>query len=362
MLKKFAILLPLGILMAAAVWGFAAGSGEDPLVSLSYLTGAFTKTVEEEVEELLDASDAALLESAEKGESITTVATSWAETRLKYGDALVGSTGTNVLILAGGGQVTYSSGAVVDVTTGETVASGASLAVNHRYMVAEDTTATFTVTSKTAVMDYQGEYAFSYSRAADYNAMAAALKTLHLFKGSFTGFGEGYDLEVAPTRLQALIMFIRVLGEEEEALAWTGTQPFKDIHEGTQAFQYVGYAYEKGYTNGYTATEFRPAGAVNAYQYTEFVLRAMGYSSAANTNLADTLLRAWEAGVLTEGEVAYLQAETFLRSELVYISYYALGSKLPESSQTLSDLLQDKGVFTAKEWKATQKLVTSSRV
>ena len=362
MLKKIAMLLPLGILMAAVVWVLAAGSGEDPLVSLSYLAGAFTETVDKQVEERMDASDAALLESAENGESITTFASSWAETRLKYGDALLGATGTNVLILAGSGQVTYSSGAVVDVTTGEAVASGAALAVNHRYMVAEDTTAAFIVTSKTAVVDYQGEYAFSYSNATDYNAMAAALKTLHLFKGSFTGYGEGYDLEMAPTRLQALIMFIRVLGEEEEALAWTGTQPFKDIHEGTQAFQYVGYAYEKGYTNGYTTTEFRPAGAVNAYQYTEFVLRAMGYSSAANTNLADTLTRAWEAGVLTEGEVAYLQTEAFLRAELVYISYYALGSKLPESSQTLSGLLQDKGVFTAKEWRSAQKLVTSSRV
>lgn len=38
--------------------------------------------------------------------------------------------------------------------------------------------------------------------------------------GRLTGYGQGYDLEAAPTRLQALIMFIRVLGEEEQALAW----------------------------------------------------------------------------------------------------------------------------------------------
>ncbi|WP_300807933.1 helix-turn-helix domain-containing protein [uncultured Desulfovibrio sp.] len=36
--------------------------------------------------------------------------------------------------------------------------------------------------------------------------MAAALKQLNLFRGTFTGYGEGYDLELAPTRLQALIM------------------------------------------------------------------------------------------------------------------------------------------------------------
>jgi hypothetical protein len=275
---------------------------------------------------------------------------------------LVGTTGTNVLLLAGGGQVTYSAGAVVDVTTGKTVSSGTALSVDHRYIVAEDTEAAFTVTTKTAVVDYQGSYAFRESDATDYNAMASALKTLHLLKGSFTGYGEGFDLEVAPTRLQALIMFIRVLGEEEQALAWTGSTPFTDIAKGSDAEKYVGYAYSKGYTNGYTAKLFKPAGAVNAYQYTEFMLRALGYSSAANTDLSDTLTRAQSAGVLTAGETAMLRQDKFLRAELVYISYYALDAVLPNSQQTLGDLLLQKGVFAEWEREDAAELVDSARL
>jgi len=310
----------------------------------------------------LDASDAELTEALENGEDLSGTVFQWTETRLKQRDTLAGQTGTMVLPLAGGMKVSYPSGAVVDVTTGQVLPSESALAANHRYLVAEDTEANFVVTGKTAVLDYQGSAFFVKSDAVDYNAMAAALKTLHLFKGSFTGYGEGFDLEVAPTRLQALIMFIRVLGEEDEALAWTGTTPFTDIAKGSQAEQYVGYAYSKGYTNGYTKTTFKPAGAVNAYQYTEFVLRAMGYSSAENTNLADTLTRAQAVGVLTEGEAAALQTTTFLRADLVYISYYALHSALPDGVMTLSDLLQDKGVFTRKEWTAAQKLVTGRRM
>lgn len=266
------------------------------------------------------------------------------------------------MLLAGSGKVVYDVGTVVDVTTGSTVNSGDALVANHRYMVAEDTSAAFSVTSKTAVIDYLGEYAFVYSDAVDYNAMASALKMLHLFKGSFTGFGEGFDLELAPTRLQALIMFIRVLGEEEAALSWSGTQPFKDIHAGTQAFQYVGYAYEKGYTNGYNATQFKPGNPVNANQYTEFVLRAMGYSSAENTNLEDTMARAEAAGVLTSGETALLRAEKFLRADLVYISYYALEAELPDSRDTLADLLMDKGVFERRDWRNAENMVPSGRL
>ena len=363
MMKKIAILLPVCALLAAAVWGFAAGDAGDPLASLSYLNGTFTEAVEKQVEKRLDASDAALLESGGgSGEGSSVSAATWMEKRMKQEDSLTGYTGTSVMLLAGGVQVTYSGSAVVDVTTGTVVPSGAALTAKHRYMVAEDTSAAFTVTTKTAVVDYQGDHAFSASNTTDYNAMAAALKTLHLFKGSFTGYGEGFDLEAAPTRLQALIMFIRVLGEEEQALAWTGTIPFTDIAMGSDAEKYVGYAYSMGYTNGYSATQFKPAGAANAYQYTEFVLRAMGYSSAANTNLGDTLFRAEEAGVLTAGEAAMLQQDKFLRAELVYISYYALEAELPDGSQTLGDLLCDKGVFTKREYRDAENMVTSWRL
>lgn len=360
-MKKLVLFLSVCALLASAVWVGAAGDAGDPLASLSYLNGEFSQRAEKKIDQALEQSGKELAERLKNGEVGEATAT-WQETRLKEGDTLHGVTGTGVLLLAGRGRVTYKSGAVVDVTTGAVVPSGTNLTANHRYLTAEDTTAAYTVTSETAVVDYQGQYAFSYSDRPDYNAMAAALKSLHLFKGTFTGYGEGFDLEAAPTRLQALIMFIRVLGEEEQALTWSGTTPFKDIEKGSQAEHYVGYAYEKGYTNGYTATSFKPAGAVNAYQYTEFVLRAMGYSSAANKDLSDTLLRAVNAGVLTDGDAAMLQSAAFLRAQLVYISYYALEADLPDGSQSLADRLMDLGVFTRDEWLGSWKLVKSDRL
>ena len=360
-ITKTALITVCLLLTASVVSAFAAAGGtSDPLASLSYLTGTFTDAVDRQVEEKLDASDQAIRTgtSGTAGGAVST----WTETRLKEGDVLTGSTGTGVLVLAGSGRVTFTGGAVVDVTTGTTVSSGASLSVNHRYLVAEDTTAAFTVTSKTAVVDYQGPYGFRYSGTTDYNAMAAALKTMHLFQGSFTGYGQGYDLEVAPTRMQALIMFIRVLGEEDAALAWSGNTPFTDIAAGTQAAHYVGYAYEKGYTNGFTATTFRPSQTITAQQYVEFMLRALGYSSNANTDLTSTFDNAVLYGVLTAGERSQLTGSTFLRADLVYVSYYALDVVEASSGQLLSQVLQEKGVFTSAELSAAQAMVTSSRI
>ena len=360
-MKKRFLPLCLGAGLAAIVWAAAAGGGvDDPLASLSYLNGTFTVAVDKRVDAALDASDALLRERAENGETAGSAAL-WQEVRLKEGDALQGVTGTGALLLAGSAQVIYASGAVVDVTTGTIVTSGSALTASHRYLVAEETTAVFTVTSKTAVVDYQGPYAFSYSTNTDYNAIAVALKTMHLFQGSFTGYGDGYDLEVAPTRLQALIMFIRVLGEENDALAYTGSTPFTDITSGTQSEKYVGYAYSKGYTNGYSATTFRPSQTVTASQYMEFILRALGYSSADNKDLSGTLTNALTNGVITEGELAALQGGTFLRADLAYVSYYALDAAVSGSRQTLGDTLMDKGVFTVREKQAADALVTSGR-
>lgn len=356
LLPVLCLLIPLALMVSALA---AGGDLSDPLASLSYLTGIFTDTVDKRVDEKLNASDQALLSGNLEAVSGSSTAT-WTETRLKEGDVLTGSTGTSVLVLAGGARVTFS-GAVVDVTTGTAVTSGSALAVNHRYLVAENTTADFTVTSKTAVVDYQGPYAFRYSNATDYNAIAAALKTLNLFKGSFTGYGEGYDLEVAPTRLQALIMFIRVLGEEDAALAYTGPMPFTDVAAGSQSEKYVGYAYSKGYTNGYSATTFRPSQTVTAGQYMEFMLRALGYSSAANTDLSGTLDNAYANGVVTSGELTALQSGTFLRADLVYVSYYALDATMAGTGITLRDTLMNKGTFTSAQVSAAAALVPGGR-
>lgn len=351
----------VGALVCSMVWAMAAADKSDPLASLSYLTGDFWEDVTEALEDRLDDSDKALRKELEAsgGAIEVSTASSWVETRLKEEDILQGTTGTGAMLLSGAMEVRYDSGAVVDATTGTVLPSGSALAAQHRYLVAEDTQAVFQVTSPTAVMTYQGPYDFDLSDTPDYNAMARAIRDLHLFRGTEVATGEGFELENPATRIQALIMFIRVLGEEEEALAWQGEIPFKDVLD--WAKPYVGYAYEKGYTNGISPTAFAPDMAATAQQYTEFVLRAMGYSSTDNIDLSDTLLRAWKAGVLTEGEMEHLGSlSAFTRAEMVYISYYALFAELPDGD-TLAESLQDKDVFTAKEWKSAKAAVETGR-
>ena len=91
---------------------------------------------------------------------------------------------------------------------------------------------------------------------------AEALKAMGLLKGS----DQGYELDRAPTRIEAVIMLIRLLGEENEALYSTEeyTHPFVDAPGWEGASDYLAYAYSTGLTTGVDATHFDPEATASA--------------------------------------------------------------------------------------------------
>ncbi|MBE6909352.1 MAG: S-layer homology domain-containing protein [Ruminococcaceae bacterium] len=376
-MKKRTALLSL-LLAAALLLGFASAAGgdaNDPLISLDYLQSVFRPQAEQAMQDRMEASGNMIYERTEDkwreavaalgGESaaVPACAAEWTEACLKQNDLLSGVTGTMVMLLTGSVAAQFASGAVVDVTDGTELPSGTVMLPRHRYMVAEDTAATFTVISRTAVLDYCGGYRFSVSSGVpDYHAMASALKALSLFRGTDTGYGSGFDLEAAPSRMQALVMLIRLLGEEEEALACTSPAPFKDIVYGYWGRPYVAYAYEQGYTNGVEGNKFAPERTASEGMYVEFVLRALGYSDTTQTDVSTAAERAVEAGFLTPGEASALQSNDFLRADVVYLSWYALGVQICDETISLSDRLREAGVFTDTDYRAAAALVTSRRL
>lgn len=355
------------LLIGAAATG---GTASDPLVSLSYLLGTFRETAQQQIDERVDTSPATNAQQArDRWESAVSVAEAGigmqhspvaAEVRLKQGDVLVGSTGLTVSLLAGEMQLKLSGGAVVDATAGVELADGSTLSPLHRYIAAEDANAQFVVTSKTAVVTRSGTFGCVRSSRPDYNAMADALKALGLFRGTNIATGSGYELEREPARIEALIMLIRLLGEEEAALACTAEQPFSDVPD--WCARYVAYAYEKGYSNGVGGGRFGTNEPASAVIYTEFILRALGYSSTAQTDISDSPERALAAGILTGGECAALRADAFLRADVVYLSWYALSAARSGADEALHTALERAGVFSAESYSAASALVTGERL
>ncbi|MEN6314151.1 MAG: S-layer homology domain-containing protein [Clostridiaceae bacterium] len=186
------------------------------------------------------------------------------------------------------------------------------------------------------------------ANSAEAEIKAEALKQLGLFKGvSDTDF----DLKRTPTRTEALVMLIRVLGRESEALNGTFTHPFTDVQP--WADKYVGYAYEKGLTKGISATEFG-VGSASSDMYLTFVLRALGYDDLKGDftwDEPDTLAAA--VGILPGG----VDTENFLRADVALVSWEAVKADMKGGSQTLAKKLISESIFSSDDYAAAQQLV-----
>lgn len=190
---------------------------------------------------------------------------------------------------------------------------------------------------------------------ADAEAQASALKLLGLFKGVSD---DNFDLDRTPTRTEALIMLIRVLGQEPEALNGSRTHPFTDV--ASWADKYVGYAYEKGLIKGISDTEFG-SGNANSDMYLTFMLRALGYSDLAGDfvwNEPDTLAKT--VGILSDK----VDTANFLRADAVIVSWAALEASLKVESdtgaKTLSENLMSAGVLKSEDYRAAKQLVNGN--
>lgn len=357
--------LPILLLLLALGGSLLALAAYTPngreLVSLRYLEDIFLPKALSAGEAVYGAHEDALYQRAESeakkleqsdsfspdgGGGTATVLPAWTDLRFKQGDVIRLETGTSLLLLAGQARLHLSSGSVVDVTAGQEVPGETTLDARHHYLVAEHAAASVTVTSDTAVLSLEGRYLLSPSQETDYNMLADAMKTMGLFRGSDTGYGSGYDLEMAPTRIQGLILFLRLLGEERAALASTAPCPFSDVPAWCQP--YVSYAYEKGYTKGVSQTEFGPSLPLRSMEYLTFVLRALGYSdSGEQPDFAwdAALSKALELGILTPGEHKQFTERPFLRAQVVYVSYYALDARLKATGKSLYATLTAAGAL-----------------
>ena len=371
--KVLAAGLSLCVLAGSALL-LAAGDPDQTLVPLSYLTGTYIPDVAAQGEQRVDTATQQTYQTAlsglqeqHQGYLGQAGGGGLLDQRVKRGDAITLPTGAAGMLLAGSGVISYSTGAAVDVTDGKTVASGSALVHNHRYLAAENTAAVISITSDTAVISLEGGATVSPSTATDYNALAAALNAMGIFRGTGTGYGSGYDLERAPTRIEGLVMFLRLLGEEQAALAYTGSHPFADVPD--WCTRYVAYAYDKGYTNGIGPNLagqlcFGTDVVMGSGEYVTFLLRALGYSdsgSAPDFTWQTALDKARETGVLTAGEYTLLTDNTFLRAQVAYVSYYALDASM-KSGGTLLAHLDAVGALDADAVNTVRGQVSVTRI
>jgi hypothetical protein len=171
---------------------------------------------------------------------------------------------------------------------------------------------------------------------------ADALHTLGMFNGTDVGF----ELERAPTRAEAGLMLLRLMGLEDEAAALGPTLPcpFTDVN----AFYrpYIAYLYDRGLSHGTSATTFSPQQTMTLDQYLTFVLRALGYDDSIGDFVWQGALQAAvDFGLLPAWQAAAFGVQDFNRGVMAYASLCALLTPMADGAQTLGQALAAAGAI-----------------
>jgi|GEM_PF-958268 len=185
----------------------------------------------------------------------------------------------------------------------------------------------------------------SMAASGDWQSAAEYLYELGLFRGTGTS-SDGtpvFELERSPTRTEALVMLLRLMGLEQEALNSSYSHPFTDVSGWSEP--YIAYAYNKGITKGISQTRFGSNDKATASMYATFVLRALGYTDSGDSpdfSYSGSVSFAVKIGLV---DSRLLNDNEFTRGDVAVISKNALSQPLRNSSKTLFQRLADEGII-----------------
>lgn len=185
----------------------------------------------------------------------------------------------------------------------------------------------------------------SVAQAAEpgnYTSEAELLSALGVFRGTDNGF----ELNREPTRLEGLIMMIRLLGKEAEAQSLSNQDCiFSDVPDWGKG--YVNFAYSNGLTKGIGNNLFGSNDKINALAYTTFMLRTLGYNDGnGDFTYSQSIQFATQIGMYSEADATELTENAFLRDHVAKISMLALGTNIKNGNISLLDKLSNDGAVS----------------
>ncbi|MFP4697427.1 MAG: transglutaminase domain-containing protein [Eubacteriales bacterium] len=161
--------------------------------------------------------------------------------------------------------------------------------------------------------------------------------------GLFSGTGNGFELDRVPTRAEAAVMFVRLLGKEKEAIENKYNHNFTDVPD--WANNYVGFMSEYKLTSGVGNNEFGSSLPANANMYMTFILRALDYDEQQGDFQWDKAVnKAVDLEIISNFQKNYLKE--FTRGDLAALSYKALEANIKDTEKPLLIDLIETDAFT----------------
>jgi len=155
-----------------------------------------------------------------------------------------------------------------------------------------------------------------------------------------------FALDLKLSRMQGFIVFVRLMGAEDRALAGGYTCPFSDVYSNHDR-NLTAYAYARGWAKGTSPTTFTPTAPMTAAQFLTLMLRILEYKDDIDFKWST----AWELTdklEITFGEYSADNNE-ITRGGMAVVFLRVLMSKFKDSDQTLLNKLISDGVISEPE-------------
>ena len=294
-------LVLLLLLSVTTAYGAAPGSSSEPLISLNYINNTFLPSVQNERNALINSSLGAFYgDSGDRLKAIYTnamaqlgglpgytFAPAFTSINLPVGATAGLVTGSTFVLTSGAVAVSIQSGTVINISTGQEVASGVSLTTGQRYFCAEDTTAVFTsVYDAVAMID--GYYTttgtltvslpFLDVRSADWYYGAVSYVT---GKSLFTGTSAS---TFSPLGSMTRGMFVTVLHRLAGLPQVSAGSVFTDVADASKYYYAaVVWANASNIVTGYSDGKFHPDDAITREQMAVIISRYAAFAGFSTT-------------------------------------------------------------------------------
>ncbi|OGO76570.1 MAG: hypothetical protein A2Y23_05225 [Clostridiales bacterium GWB2_37_7] len=177
-------------------------------------------------------------------------------------------------------------------------------------------------------------------------ADAAAVKGLGMLVGAGNGVTVDY-LKVAPTRIQAAIMVLRLKGLEDAAKAFTGTDNFADANTAAWAAPIMAYLKanpQLGWIGN--AGSFNPNGEMDAKSYYKVMLETLGYKQNTNEVIGDFTYANTLEFAASKGLKNVASVLSFTVNDLATATVETLKATVKGSEKSLAASLVDAKVIS----------------
>ena len=294
--KKLTALILVIILLSSLSPSLAApGDFGDPFISKSYITDQFRSSFSLSARSLMDLAFGKLEAKYSSLFSNGSLPTGrFTSDTLPSGETINLGMGGSIILLRGSATLNISYGTVINITTGRAVDSGGALITGNRYLAAENTSASVTISSESTVA-LDGDALRGEKRATftDVSFSHWAFDYIELLAGMNIVSGRGggiFDPGGAMTRADFVTILGRMYGVDTSKYPSSG---FTDVPSGQYYTAYVQWAADNGIVTGYGDKKFGPSDRIQRSQMALIIVRYANHAGITlpkngdNTKFAD---------------------------------------------------------------------------